>query len=144
MSSAERLLGALSEVFSDSEIEVDAALIDRMIDNLAPLAADDVVTAMVGTDETFTGLWTGRDGMRQAWSDWLDTFERVRFSAVEEFEIIGDNVLTAGRQVGTTRVGGVELEQPSAAVWKFRGDELVRVEFHLDREQARASAAEPA
>jgi ketosteroid isomerase-like protein len=46
------------------------------------------------------------------------------------------------RQIGTTRHGGVEIAQPSAAVWKFRDGRLVRLEFHLDREEAMASAAE--
>ena len=61
-----------------------------------------------------------------------------------DVEEIGDNVLTLARQIGTTRHGGVELEQPSAAVWKFRDGKIVRVEFHLDRDLAQASAREPA
>jgi hypothetical protein len=40
-----------------------------------------------------------------------------------------------------TRHDAVEIEQPSAAVWKFRGDELYRVEFHLDRRAAERSAS---
>ena len=142
MTNAERLIQALGSVFSADEVEVSEALIGRMVDQLGPIAADDVVTEMVGTDDTFTGTWQGRDGMRAAWSDWLDTFSSVRFE-LEDFEQIGDNILTVGRQTGITRHGGVELEQPSAAVWKFRDGLLVKVEFHLDRDRARASAREP-
>ena len=139
MSNAERLIQALAEVFTEDEVEVTDALIERMIARLGSIAADDVVTEMVGTDEAFTGTWHGRDGMRAAWSDWLDTFSSIRFE-VQDVEQIGDNVLTLGRQIGITRHGGVELEQPSAAVWKLRDGELVRVEFHLDRDRAYASA----
>ncbi len=61
---------------------------------------------------------------------------------IEQVEEIGDNVLTFVIQTGTTR-HGVEVAQPSAAVWKFRDGLLTRVEFHLDREKAMRSAAEP-
>ena len=53
---------------------------------------------------------------------------------IEEVEEIGDNVVTFVNQVGHHPPRRVELEQPSAAVWKFRGGMLVRVEFHLDRD----------
>ena len=143
MSNAERLIQALDDVFTDSEVVVDQALIDRMIERIGSIAADDVETVMTGTDETFTTTRQGQDGMREAWADWLGTFQSIRFE-IEDVAQMGGNVLTLGRQVGVTRHGGVELEQPSAAVWKFRDAELVRVEFHLDREKAEASAAEPA
>ena len=143
MSNAERLMGALAEVFTDSEVEVNEALIERMIEGLAEIASPDVETVMTGADDTFTGRWHGTDGIRAAWADWLDTFETVRFE-IEAVEQVGDNVLTLGHQKGRTRHGGVELEQPSAAVWKFRDDLLARIEFHLDRERASASAREPA
>ena len=39
--------------------------------------------------------------------------------------------------------GGVVVQQPSATLWKFRDGLIHRVEFHLDREQALASAREP-
>ena len=47
------------------------------------------------------------------------------------------------RQIGTTR-HGVEMIQPSAAVWKFADGLIVRIEFHLDRDEAVASAERPA
>jgi ketosteroid isomerase-like protein len=139
MSNAERLLEALASVFADDETEIDAALIDRMIEALRPITAPDVVMIMRGSDDTFVGTYEGFDGLRQGWEDWLESFERVRFQ-VEDVEQIGDNVLTLGHQVGTTQ--GVELEQPSAALWKFREGLLGRVEFHLDRDVARSSAEE--
>ena len=142
MSNAERLIEGLADVFTETEIEVNEAVIERMIEAIGSIAADDVETVMTGADETFTGTWQGKEGIREAWADWLDTFETVRFE-IEEIEQIGDNVLTLGHQKGKTRHGGVELEQPSAAVWKFRGDLLARIEFHLDRDRARTSAAEP-
>ena len=143
MSNADRLLQVLSTAFSESEIEVNAAVVERMTEALAPITAPDVVTVMAGPDVSFTATYEGPTGMRDAWADWLDSFASVRFE-VEGVERVGDNVLTFGRQTGTARQGGLEIEQPSAAVWKFRDDLLQRIEFHLDRDRARDSAREPA
>jgi ketosteroid isomerase-like protein len=141
MSNAERLIGALAAVFGESEAEVDEALIERMIAALEPVTSDDVTVLMTGSDDSFETTREGLDGLRAGWADWLDTFGQIRFE-IEAVEQIGDNVLTFGRQIGTTRTGAVEIEQPSAAVWKFRDDLIYRVEFHLDREKAEHSARE--
>ena len=139
MSKEDALLAALSSVFSDSETEIDAALVERMIEALRPLTAEDVVMVMRGSDDAFVGTYEGFDGLREGWADWLESFDRVRFE-IEAVDVLGDNVITLGRQIGTTQ--GVDLEQPSAAVWKFRDGLIARMVFHLDRAQAVASAAE--
>ena len=141
MSNAERLIEALAQAFPQDDVEMGAELIDAMIAALEPITAPDFVTVMAGPDDSFSATWEGADGMRDAWADWLDSFGRVRFE-IQTIEQVGDNVITVGRQVGTTRQGGVEIEQTSAAVWKFREDRIVRVEFHLDREKAEESARE--
>ena len=140
MANAEKLLTALSDVFTTDETVIDAPLIERLIEALAPITADDVVMVMRGSDDTFVATYNGLEGLREGWADWLESFERVRFE-IESVDLLGDNVLTLGRQVGTTQ--GVELEQPSGAVWRFRDGLIRRIEFHLDRDVARRSAAEP-
>lgn len=138
MSNAERLNGVLAEVFAEPETEVDEALIARMIDRLGPLAADEVTVEMVGAAD-FAATYEGIGGLREAWGDWLEAFAEVRFR-IDEVRDVGANVLTEATQIGVTRHDGVEIEQPSAAVWKFRAGELYRVEFHLDRRAAERSA----
>jgi ketosteroid isomerase-like protein len=142
VSNAETVIVVLGSVFSDEETEIDKAFIERMIEALTPITAEDVVMTMRGSDDTFIGTYEGFAGLRAGWADWLDSFDRVRFQ-FEGVEQVGDNVLTYGRQIGTTRHGGVQLEQPSAAVWKFRDGLISQVEFHLDRERAAASARDP-
>jgi ketosteroid isomerase-like protein len=138
VSNAERLIAALEPVFSSDEIEVDAGLIERMVASVGELADEDVVGVMSG-GESFEATYEGLDGLRAAWTDWLGTFARIRFE-FEDIQQVGENVVTLGRQIGTTRHGGVDIEQPSAAVWKFRDGRIVRIEFHLDREAAFRSA----
>jgi len=142
MSNAERLNAALEPVFTgDGEVEIDETSIDAMVEALRPLAAPGF-TAMMSGQGTVDRSFEDVEGLRDAWHDWLDVFSRVRLEIVG-VEQVGDNVLMAARQVGTTR-HGVDVEQPSAAVWKFDpAGLLTRVEFHLDRQAALASAEEP-
>ena len=138
MSNSERLIEVLAEVFgAEGEIDVDDALIDRMLIALRPLTAPDLTGMMTGQGAADRPL-DGVEGLRTAWADWLDSFARVRLE-FEGMEQVGENVVVLARQIGTTR-HGVEIEQPSAAVWKFRDGMLTRVEFHLDRAAAVESA----
>ncbi len=139
MSNSERLIAALEPVFGDGERDVDRALIEEIGDSVEAISVDEITGAMTG-DSAFSTEFRGRAGLEETWADWLDTFIRVRLE-LEAVEEIGENVLTFVNQTGTTR-HGVDLEQPSAAVWKFRDGLLYRVEFHLDREAARDSARE--
>jgi ketosteroid isomerase-like protein len=138
MSNAERLLAMLQPLFPDGETLIDEPFVDRMVAALEDLTTDDLVTVMSGA-ENFEATYEGLDGAREAWSEWLDAFAEVRF-AFEQAQDVGENVIVFVRQIGTTRHGEVEIEQPSAAVWKFRDGRVARIEFHLDRELARKSA----
>jgi ketosteroid isomerase-like protein len=140
MTNAERLLEALAPTLGDNERDVDAKLIGEIVAAIAAIGAPTLSGSMTA-DSSFTVEFDDVAGMRAAWTDWLDAFARVRieFESVEE---LGDNVVIMVSQTGTTR-HGVELTQPSAAVWKFDRGLVARVEFHLDRAAAMASAAEP-
>ncbi len=137
MSNADRLIAVLAPIFAEGELDVDEALIQRIGDSVEQISVDEITGCMTG-DSTFSTEFEGRAGLESTWSDWLETFTRVTLE-MEAIEEIGDNVLTFVSQVGTTR-HGVEVAQPSAAVWKFRDGRLARVEFYLDRDKAYASA----
>jgi ketosteroid isomerase-like protein len=138
VSNSERVNEIVAPAFGSGPAVIDEELIERMVAGVEPAVTDDFVVVMSGA-EGFETEREGVAGLREAWRDWLDTFDRVTF----EFEAIedhGDNVLVLVRQLGVTRHGGVEIEQPSASVWKLRDGRVYRLEFHLDRERARRSA----
>ena len=139
-SNADRLMEALAPVFGAGEIEFDDRMLDEMIELLRPLEGPE----LTGTLRAQSGelSFDGVDGLKAAWLDWMGVFTSVRLEP-ERFAAVGDNVLMLVTQTGTTR-HGVEVVQPSAAVWKYRDGLIVRVEFHLDRDEAEASAREPA
>jgi ketosteroid isomerase-like protein len=137
MSNSERLIEAMAPALGGLEPRIDEEAIGRMADGIESIATDDFTCGMVAFD--VTQEFTGAQGVKAAWGDWLEPYSELRFH-IQEIREIGENVLMVVDQVGITRHDGVEVEQPSAAVWKFRDGLLHRVEFHLDRRAAERSA----
>ena len=77
----------------------------------------------------------GPEGFRDTWADWLQAWESYRIYFDEVFEK-GDSIVFLTRLRGVTKRDGVEMEQQAAAVFRFEGDQVVEVEFNLDREDA--------
>jgi ketosteroid isomerase-like protein len=139
MTNAERVMRAIGPIFAEAAGDVDDGLITRVGVALEDLTSDELTGEMTA-DSSFSTEFEGREGLRDAWAEWLSAFSQVRIE-IEEVVEIGANVVTLVNQVGTTR-HGVEISQASAAVWKFRDGLIVRIEFHLDPERALASARE--
>ncbi len=103
------------------------------------VAAPDLVTVMIGPDQSFREEFRGVDGLIEAWTGWLSPYESFRLEVENLIE--SDDVLVACvRQFATPVGGGLELDAAGAAVWWVREGRLVRVEFNLNREAALRSA----
>ena len=69
-------------------------------------------------------------------TDVLDHWSDDRIEA-EELEDLGeDSVLVIGRQSGTGKLSGAEVDYPIFIVWKFRENEVVGVYFEGTRDAA--------
>ena len=138
MPNIEQVIAVLVPLFTDDELTVSDAMIDRFAEAVAKHAEPGFVTSMVSQAGAIQD-YEGAAGMRSGLKDWSETFSSLRFEA-EDLQEHGDNVLTLARQIGVTRHGGVEIQQPSAVVWKFRDGRIHRIEWHLDRAAAERSA----
>jgi ketosteroid isomerase-like protein len=101
---------------------------------LAETAHPDYVTVMVSQDGIATE-YNGVDGFRQALGDWITPYERFRLE-IQEVIPGDDQLVFLVRQVGTTKHGGVEIENPSAAIWALEDGQIKRATFYLDRPAA--------
>ena len=103
------------------------------------VAAPDLVTVMIGPDQSFRTEYRGPSGLVEGWRDWLSPYESFRME-LEDLIESNEVLVTCVRQFGTPVGGGPELEATGAAVWWVRDGRLVRVEFNLNREAALRSA----
>ena len=79
----------------------------------------------------------GPDGFREGWSDWLEPWESYRIYYDDVVER-GDRVVALVRLRGVTKRDHVAVEHEAAGVFTFDGDQVVELEFNLDREDALA------
>jgi ketosteroid isomerase-like protein len=115
-----------------------------MADALERIAADDLVTLMIGADRGLTGTFHGVSGFIDAWVDYTDTFQHLHNRITEMTAVGGDVVYAETIQAGATATAGVEIDYQAAAVFRFSNGLLEQAEFHLDRAAARRAAGLPA
>jgi len=77
----------------------------------------------------------GPEGFREIWADWLEPWESYTIYYDDVIER-GDRVIMLVRLRGVTKRDGVEVEHEAAGVFRFDGDEVVEMDFNLDREDA--------
>jgi ketosteroid isomerase-like protein len=82
----------------------------------------------------------GLNRLEEFMRDWLGQWEGYR-AIGDEFRSIGtDHVFVGGRQAGTGRRSGVEVDSPGFTVWTFRAGKVVRLLAHYDRDSALEAA----
>ena len=97
------------------------------------LFADDVPVRFVAPGAE--GSFEGPEALQEGWADWLEPWESYVMST-DEIVDQGDRVVALTRLRGVTKHGGVEMEHEAAAVFRFEGDQVVDIEFNLDRDDA--------
>jgi hypothetical protein len=114
---------------------------EQMIEVLSELlrhnAHPDYVTLMVSESQTFD--YSGVDGFREAWEDWISPYESFRV-VLDEVIPLEDKLLFTVRQIVTTRQSSVEVETPSATVWWIEDGLIRQAAFYLDRRAALEAA----
>jgi ketosteroid isomerase-like protein len=80
--------------------------------------------------------YTGLEGFRAAWLEWLKPWQVYR-SEVEEAIDCGDRVLLLVRDFGRKEGSDAEVQSNYAAIWTVRDGRIARAEFYTDRREAR-------
>lgn len=96
--------------------------------------------AMIGPG--FENRFTGVDGFREAWGDWVSAWQEFHVG-LEELEEGASGVCAHVSLVGRLAGAGAEVTQGVSAAWIFEGDLIRRVEMHTDRALARAAVGLP-
>jgi ketosteroid isomerase-like protein len=90
------------------------------------------VPAWRGAGTTYSGI----DGFREMWLDWLEPWASYHVQVDEMIEV--DNAVVVFVRDRALRPGmDVEVELISGSLWTFRDDRIVRVHFYANREELR-------
>ena len=117
----------------------DPEWVEIVRSGLGRLLTDDfefiIVRQSVGMPSTRRGV----DGFFDAYRAYAEMWQSYTLRPVRFVEL-GDKVVVEARISGTTRTGGVQLEQDVAAVYSFEGDRISRIEEFSDVASAHDAA----
>jgi hypothetical protein len=119
----------------------DPALLREAIEALRRAVSSDFVFALYTPSEVggASAEFVGVDGFVDGWHDWLSAFDSFRIEIEEETER-GDEFVAAARMTAIPKGTTATIEGTAEAVFRFDGDRVQRLEFHLERGTAFAAA----
>lgn len=85
------------------------------------------------------GAYLGHAGVERWLRDWGEAWAEWNFEP-QEFIDAGDAVIAVIRMHAKGMGSGVELDRQDALVYRFRGDNIGRVDYYNSKEQALAAA----
>jgi ketosteroid isomerase-like protein len=94
--------------------------------------AAESVPAWRGAGTTYSGI----DGFREMWLDWLEPWASYHVQVDEIFDV-GDSVVVLVRDRARRHGMDVEVELISGSLWTFGNGKIVRVQFYANREELR-------
>ena len=112
----------------------DPALLEEAVETLRRMVSSDFVFALytpaeIGGD---SAEFVGVDGFVDGWHDWLSAFDSFRIEIGEETER-GDEFVAAARMIAIPKGTTGAIEGAAEALFRFDGDRVQRLEFHLER-----------
>ena len=90
------------------------------------------VPAWRGAGLTYSGI----DGFRAMWLDWLEPWASYHVQVDDMFDV-GDGVVVLVRDRARRHGMDVEVELISGSLWTFGNGKIVRVQFYANREELR-------
>jgi ketosteroid isomerase-like protein len=80
--------------------------------------------------------FTGLDGLREAFLDWIAPWTTYYDEIEEVFAVGDDRVVVLGREHGHRRDTEAEVEAESAGVYFLRDGKIARIEYYANRAEA--------
>jgi ketosteroid isomerase-like protein len=115
-----------AQVFRDDDMWADAV-------EVGAYYHPDVESVRPGLPDGKT--YTGLDGLRDMWLEWLAPWTTFRVEADDVIDL-GDRVLVLAHVFGRLEGSQAEVENSVASVFTVRDGKIAHVEFYLDRAEA--------
>jgi len=112
----------------------DPKLLEEAVEVLRRAVASDFVFALYTPAEVggASAEFVGVDGFVDGWHDWLSAFDSFRIEIEDETDR-GDEFVAAARMTAIPKGTTGAIEGAAEAVFRFDGDRVQRLEFHLER-----------
>jgi ketosteroid isomerase-like protein len=81
-------------------------------------------------------VYHGREGVVEAFRNWMSAFEDYRQELDELVDAGGDHVIAVVHEFGRGRGSGVETQRSTAGLWTLRDARAIRIRFYDSKEEA--------
>ena len=125
--------GDIAPIFRDDAIS--AAMQAALADTLTADFECDFVRDDVGR-----ATYSGVDGLRTAWLDWLLPWESYHAVVEDVIDANGGRVVVLTRDHARPKGAGAEVYFEGAPVWTVRDGKVARIEFYWNRAEGLAAA----
>jgi len=125
--------GDIAPIFRDDAIS--AAMRAALVDTLTADFECDFVRDDVGR-----ASYSGVDGLRTAWLDWLLPWESYHAVVEDVIDANGGRVLVLTRDHARPKGAQAEVYFEGAPVWTVRDGKVARIEFYWNRAEGLAAA----
>jgi ketosteroid isomerase-like protein len=142
---------------SQSDVEIVRRLLGPFEqDDIVPLFRDEAISASITAasapfftpdfecvfvrEDVGRAAYSGLDGLRTAWLDWLTPWESYRGGVEDVIDAHGGRVLVLTRDYARPRGSDAEVYFSGAPVWTVRDGKVSRIEFYWNRAEGLAAA----
>jgi ketosteroid isomerase-like protein len=113
----------------------DEAPATALAEAVAPLFSEDFEAVVQDWAPGQQVRYTGLEGLRAAWLDWLAPWESYR-TEVEDLIDAGDEIVVLVRDYGRRTGMGVEVSVVAASIWTVRDGKIAKAVFYPNRGEA--------
>jgi len=117
----------------------DDAISASMTAASAPFFTSDFECVFV-RDDVGRAAYSGLDGLRAAWLDWLLPWESYRTEIEDVIDAHEGRVLVLTRDYARPKGADAEANFKGAPVWTVREGKVARIEFYWNRDEGLAAA----
>jgi ketosteroid isomerase-like protein len=129
---------------SQENVEVVRRILDAMnrrdVDAVVDSATEDVVMDWSNSRGLLGGVRQGRDQAREAFEEFLEPWESLRWEPEELIELGDDRVLTVSRLQMRGRGSGVEVNASGASIWTIRNGKAAAIILYQSKAEALKAA----
>jgi ketosteroid isomerase-like protein len=105
----------------------------------APLFTSDFECVFV-RDDVGRAAYSGLDGLRAAWRDWLQPWETYHTTVEDVIDAGQGRVLVLTRDHAFPKGAEAEVYFVGAPIWTVRDGKVARIEFYWNRDEGLAAA----
>ena len=137
---------AFSEALTeDARVDMGAMMADdavwaRNSELFDPQVEVSLVTPGTGGPTIMEQEFSGIDGLRAGWREWMEPWEEFRVGVEDVVDAGNGFVLVLGEATGRTRGTGAEVPQEVAVLCHVDAGRIDRLGFYLDQQQAKREA----